>query len=82
MENQGAMKIPTKSKEGIVTERIFYDAPVERPILSVAGIAREGATYGIKDNAPIARWLYGEQQESTTPTLREAQGRVLHDVAH
>ena len=43
MENQGAMKILTKSKEGIVTERIFYDAPVEMPILSVAGIAREGA---------------------------------------
>ncbi len=25
-----------------MTERIFYDAPVEMPILSVAGIAREG----------------------------------------
>ena len=42
MNNQGAMKVTTKSREGIVTERIFYDAPVEMPILSVAGIAQEG----------------------------------------
>ena len=42
MENRGAMNILTKSTEGIVTGRIFYDAPVEMPILSVAGIAREG----------------------------------------
>ena len=43
MTNQEAMKILTRSTEGIVTERIFYDAPVETPILSVGGIAREGA---------------------------------------
>ena len=30
-----------------MTERIFYDAPVETPILSVDGIAREG-TMGSK----------------------------------
>ena len=47
MDKQEAMKILTKSKEGIVTERIFCDAPVEMPILSVAGIAREG-TMGSK----------------------------------
>ena len=47
MENQEAIKILTKSKEGIVTERILYDAPVEMPILSAAGIAREG-TMGSK----------------------------------
>ena len=54
MNNQGAMKVTTKSREGIVTERIFYDAPVEMPILSVAGIAQEGnlgstTTFRLKD---------------------------------
>ena len=42
MERQGDMKVFTRSKEGIATERIFYDAPMEMQILSVAGIAREG----------------------------------------
>ena len=42
MDNRGAMKMITRSKEGFVTKRIFYDAPVEMLILSVAGIAREG----------------------------------------
>ena len=33
----------TRSKEGIVTTRVFYDAPVEMPILSVSGISQEGS---------------------------------------
>ena len=41
MENQEAMKMITGSKEGSATEQIFYDAPVETPILSVADIARK-----------------------------------------
>ena len=41
MENQGAAII-TKSRDGIVTERVFYDAPLEMPIILVAGIAQEG----------------------------------------
>ena len=54
MNNQGAMKVTTKSREGIVTEWIFYDASVEMPILSVAGIAQEGhlgstTTFRLKD---------------------------------
>ena len=42
MENRGAMKVVTRSKEGIVRERVFYDAPVEMPILSVAELSLEG----------------------------------------
>ena len=42
MENQGAMKLITQPKEGIVTERIFYDVLFVMTILSVAGIAQEG----------------------------------------
>ena len=32
----------TTSQEGIVRERIFYDAPVDMPIISIAEISREG----------------------------------------
>ena len=32
----------TKSKEGIETSRIFYEAPVEMPILAVAELTKEG----------------------------------------
>ena len=42
MPNQGAMKVVTLSKEGIERERIFYDAPVDMPILSVAELSHEG----------------------------------------
>ena len=42
MRNQGAMKITTRSTEGVVRERTFYNAPVEMPILSVACLALEG----------------------------------------
>ena len=40
MPNHGAMKVKTKSKEGIVTDRTFYKAPVEMPILAVAELAK------------------------------------------
>ena len=36
------MKVDTMSKEGIRTERIFYKAPVEMPILAVAELTKEG----------------------------------------
>ena len=42
MENRGAMKVVTVSKEGVTRERVFYDAPVEMPILSVAELSLEG----------------------------------------
>ena len=32
----------TTSQEGIVRERIFYDAPVDMPILSIVEVSREG----------------------------------------
>ena len=43
VQNQGARKVITRSKEGIVTTRVLYDAPVEMPILSVSGISQEGS---------------------------------------
>ena len=42
LPNAGAMKVVTRSKEGVTRERIFYRAPVEIPILSVAEVSQEG----------------------------------------
>ena len=42
MPNKGAFKVTTTSQEGVIIERVFYDAPVEMPILSVAQISKEG----------------------------------------
>ena len=42
MKNHGAMKITTRSIEGVIREQVFYVAPVEMPILSVASLALEG----------------------------------------
>ena len=42
LPNSGAMLIPTLSQEGIARQRIFYDAPVDMPILSIAEISKEG----------------------------------------
>ena len=42
LPNSGAVQVVTKSKEGIETSRIFYEAPVEMPILAVADFTKEG----------------------------------------
>ena len=42
LPNQGAMRVVTTSQEGIVRERIFYDAPVDMPIISIAEASKEG----------------------------------------
>ena len=42
MPNSGAMRVTTQSKEGIVTTRTFYKAPVKMPILAVAELTQEG----------------------------------------
>jgi hypothetical protein len=42
LPNSGAVRVVTKSKEGIETSRIFYEAPVEMPILAVAELTKEG----------------------------------------
>ena len=42
LPNSGAMRVQTVSKEGISTERTFYKAPVEMPILAVAELTKEG----------------------------------------
>lgn len=42
LPNSGAMRVTTKSKEGIVVERTFYKAPVAMPILAVAELTKEG----------------------------------------
>ena len=42
LPNSGAVRVATKSKEGIETSRIFYEAPVEMPILAVAELTKEG----------------------------------------
>ena len=44
LPNQGAMKVTTTSQEGIVRERIFYDAPVDMPIISIAETSQEGTS--------------------------------------
>ena len=42
LPNSGAMKVTTRSKEGIIVERTFYKAPVAMPILAVAELTKEG----------------------------------------
>ena len=42
LPNSGAMKVTTRSKEGITVERTFYKAPVAMPILAVAELTKEG----------------------------------------
>ena len=42
MPNEGAIKVTTMSKEGISIDRVFYQAPVDMPILSVAELSKEG----------------------------------------
>ena len=42
LPNSGAMKVTTRSKEGITVERVFYKAPVAMPILAVAELTKEG----------------------------------------
>ena len=49
----GAMRVETKSKEGIVTSRVFYKAPVDMPILSVTELTKEGlqgSTAGLRQH--------------------------------
>ena len=43
LPNRGAMKVTTTSQEGIVRERVFYDAPVDMPIISIAEVSHEGS---------------------------------------
>ena len=42
MENAGAGEVVSYSQQGNETKRIFYEAPVEMPILAVAELAKEG----------------------------------------
>ena len=42
LPNKGAMRVTTVSQEGIVRERIFYDAPVDMPIISIAEESKQG----------------------------------------
>ena len=42
LPNSGAVRMFTKSKERIETSRIFYEAPVEMPILAAAELTKEG----------------------------------------
>ena len=42
MDNAGAGEVISYSRQGSETTRIFYEAPVEMPILSVAELAKEG----------------------------------------
>ena len=37
------MRVTTTSQEGIIRERIFYDAPVDMPIISIAEVSQEGS---------------------------------------
>ena len=43
LPNKGAMRVTTTSQEGIIRERIFYDAPVDMPIISIAEVSQEGS---------------------------------------
>ena len=42
LPNRGAMEITTMNKNGTPKTRVFYDADVEMPILSVAELSQEG----------------------------------------
>ena len=56
MAHKGAMKVTTKSQEGIETTRVFYRAPVDMPILAVAMLTQEGrrgSTAGFKQRRGV-----------------------------
>ena len=40
--NTGAGEVTTHSRNGKTTKRLFYEAPVDMPILSVAELSKEG----------------------------------------
>ena len=42
MASTGAGEVITHSRDGRTTKRLFYEAPVDMPILSVAELAKEG----------------------------------------
>ena len=42
MANTGAGEVTTHSRNGKATKRVFYEAPVDMPILSVAELSKEG----------------------------------------
>ena len=42
MENNGAGKVTTYTRDGHATTRVFYEAPVDMPILAVSEVAKEG----------------------------------------
>ena len=42
MRNQGAGEVTSFSRDGTKSTRVFYEAPVEMPILSVAELSKEG----------------------------------------
>ena len=62
LPNKGAMKVVTKSKEGVTRERIFYDAPVDIPILSVAEVSQEG----LEGSDTLFRRIDGYIEDSQT----------------
>ena len=42
MENNGAGEVMSYSGDGVMSKRVFYEAPVEMPILAVTELAQEG----------------------------------------
>ena len=42
MENNGAGEVVSYSGDGVMSKRVFYEAPVEMPILAVTELAQEG----------------------------------------
>ena len=58
LDNEGAGEVVSYSRDGNETKRIFYEAPVEMPILAVAELAKEGefgseVRFRIKDGVII-----------------------------
>ena len=65
MQNQGAGEVTSFSRDGVKSTRIFYEAPVEMPILSVAELSKEGefgseVRFGVKDGVVFDN-LTGQQ---------------------
>ena len=42
MENNGAGEVTSYSRDGTKSKRVFYEAPVEMPILAVTELTKEG----------------------------------------
>ena len=42
MHNKGAGEVVSYSRDGTASKRVFYEAPVEMPILAVAELSKEG----------------------------------------